>query len=157
MPARLFMGGGHTMCAGGIIGGGMPPPNGGGGGGTPAPKPRGANTSFSSSEFKSVKSRSQRLSGRIILRTSSSQCSSFSDFFGSTFLTSWSKLDELEIKLSEGGLILMKIWLWQKKKAYNILFLLTNRLFFLNWWLKIICGLYFTSPKLASIFRRASP
>lgn len=101
--------GGGGKCGGGIfplngggpipdIGGGIP--IGGGGGGTAPPKPRGAKTSFSSSSFRSVKSRSHSLRGREIFRTNSSQCSSFSDFLGSTFLISWSVLGDLK-KLQE--------------------------------------------------------
>lgn len=72
LPPYPYMGGGAKL--GGIIGGGaMAPPSGGGGGGIPAPKLRGASTSFSSSSLRSVKSRSQRFRGLVIFLTSSSQ------------------------------------------------------------------------------------
>lgn len=78
----------------GFIGGGIP--IGGGGGGTDnPPKPRGIKSSLSSSECRSVKSKSHSVNGRTIFFTNSSQCNSFSDFFGSGFLISWSLLGDL--------------------------------------------------------------
>lgn len=78
----------------GFIGGGIP--IGGGGGGTVnPPKPRGIKSSLSSSECRSVKSKSHSVNGRTIFFTNSSQCNSFSDFFGSGFLISWSLLGDL--------------------------------------------------------------
>lgn len=78
----------------GFMGGGIP--MGGGGGGTAnPPKPRGIMSSLSSSECRSVKSKSHSVNGRTIFFTSSSQCNSFSDFFGSGFRISWSLLGDL--------------------------------------------------------------
>lgn len=71
-------GGARTSPAEGTIGGG--------GGGTPFVTLVDPSTSISSSEFRSVKSRSQRESGLFSFFTSSSQCSSFSDFFVSCSL-----------------------------------------------------------------------
>lgn len=96
-----FVGGGGMLISGGggfktPLGGGAA--CGGGGGGIPTPNPLGADGSFSSSEFKSVKSKSHKFNGRVIFFTSSSQWSSFSDFLTSTgFLISWSILEDLEI------------------------------------------------------------
>lgn len=59
---------------------------GGGGGGIPFVTLADPSTSISSSEFRSVKSRSQSASGLFNFFTSSSQCSSFSDFFVSCSL-----------------------------------------------------------------------
>lgn len=69
---------------------------GGGGGGTEPPRPRGIKSSLSSSERRSVKSKSHNVNGLVIFFTNSSQCSSFSDFFGSGFLISWSLLGDLK-------------------------------------------------------------
>lgn len=74
------------LTSGLISGGGIP--IGGGGGGTEFPRPRGVISSISSSARKSVKSKSHSVNGRVIFLTSSSQCNSFSDFFGSGFLIS---------------------------------------------------------------------
>lgn len=79
---RKFGGGSEFVCIG-FIGGGMP--IGGGGGGTDPPRPRGIRSSLSSSERRSVKSKSHNVNGRVIFFISSSQCNSFSDFFGSGF------------------------------------------------------------------------
>lgn len=91
--AIWFIGGGGKF----IIGGGITMPDIpiGGGGGGPTPRPRGAKSSTSSSICRSVKSRSHNRNGRDIFLTSSSQCNSFSDFFGSCFLISWSTLGDL--------------------------------------------------------------
>lgn len=60
----------------------------GGGGGTfPLPTP-GITSFISSSGSKSVKSRSHSVNCRTMLFLISSQCNSFSDFFGSAFLIS---------------------------------------------------------------------
>lgn len=59
---------------------------------------RGIKSSLSSSERKSVKSKSHSVNGLVIFFTNSSQCSSFSDFFGSGFLISWSLLGDLIIQ-----------------------------------------------------------
>lgn len=90
--------GGTRLVDGGargfIIGGGTFP-IGGGGGGMQLPIPRGAKSSLSSADNKSVKSKSHNFNGLIIFLINSSQCNSFSDFFGSCFLISWSLLGEL--------------------------------------------------------------
>lgn len=93
-----IMGGGSKLACIAFMGGGIPM---GGGGGTDPPKPRGIKSSLSSSVQRSVKSKSHNVSGRVIFFISSSQCSSFSDFFGSGFLISWSLLGDLRFKKSK--------------------------------------------------------
>lgn len=92
------LGGGARFVGGGangfIIGGGTLL-IGGGGGGIQLPIPRGAKSSLSSADSKSVKSRSHNFNGLVMFLINSSQCSSFSDFFGSCFLISWSLLGDL--------------------------------------------------------------
>lgn len=82
----------------GFIGGGMPGHIGGGGGTDEID--RGNRSSLSSSARRSVKSKSHSVNGRVIFFISSSQCSSFSDFFGSGFRISWSLLGDLKYKQS---------------------------------------------------------
>lgn len=93
---RRIGGGGSKLVFIAFIGGGIP--IGGGGGGTDPPRPRGNKSSLSSSGRRSVKSKSHKVNGRVIFFISSSQCSSFSDFFGSGFLISWSLLGDLNSK-----------------------------------------------------------
>lgn len=81
--------------ANGLIIGDGAHPIGGGGGGIQFPIPRGAKSSLSSSDNKSVKSKSHNFNGLVMFFINSSQCNSFSDFFGSCFLISWSLLGEL--------------------------------------------------------------
>lgn len=90
---RKLCGGSRFMFIA-FIGGGIP--IGGGGGGTDPIPPRGKRSSLSSSERRSVKSKSHNVNGRVIFLISSSQCSSFSDFFGSGFRISWSLLGDLK-------------------------------------------------------------
>lgn len=79
--------GGGSLAPRGGGGGARAPPGvgtmGGGGGGTPLVTFTGPRTSTSSSELRSVKSRSQSSRGRFSFLTNSSQCNSFSDFFAS--------------------------------------------------------------------------
>lgn len=94
LAKRLLLkhGGGIILLGAGGIGfiiiiGGGGPRIGGGGGILPPPMP-GTKSFASSSGNKSVKSRSQSVNGLTILFRMPSQCSSFSDFFGSGFLIS---------------------------------------------------------------------
>lgn len=131
-----LIGGGTRFIDGGangfiIIGGGIFP-IGGGGGGMDVPMPRGAKSSLSSVDSKSVKSKSHNFNGRVIFRINSSQCNSFSDFFGSGFLISWSLL---------GDLIAFELRLFNEAKQY----------FVVNWIYRAISPLLllFARPSLA--------